>query len=81
MSQPPALAVEHLWLTAVIILQIVCGTTPVLGEADRHGIACCLETSTEANRRFYERRGFIEQTEVLIPAGPPTWWLRRPTPA
>jgi GNAT superfamily N-acetyltransferase len=51
---------------------------PVLGEADRCGIACCLETSTEANRRFYERRGFIESTEVVIPAGPPTWWLRRP---
>ena len=51
---------------------------PVLGEADRGGIACCLETSTEANRRFYHRRGFIERTEVVLPAGPPTWWLRRP---
>lgn len=51
---------------------------PVLGEADRGGIACCLETSTEANRRFYERRGFTEPTEVVVPAGPPTWWLRRP---
>jgi len=52
--------------------------TPVLREADRGRIACCLETSTEANRRFYERRGFIEPTEVVLPAGPPTWWLRRP---
>jgi GNAT superfamily N-acetyltransferase len=51
---------------------------PVLDEADRGGMACCLETSTEANRRFYERRGFIEPTEVVLPAGPPTWWLRRP---
>ena len=51
--------------------------TPVLDEADRGGTACCLETSTEANRRFYERRGFLEPTEVAIPAGPPTWWLRR----
>ena len=50
---------------------------PGLGEADRDGIACCLETSTEANRRFYERRGFVEQAEVVIPSGPPTWWLRR----
>jgi GNAT superfamily N-acetyltransferase len=54
--------------------------TPVLGEADRDGTACCLETSTEANRRFYERRGFLESTEVVIPAGPPTWWLRRAPP-
>lgn len=54
---------------------------PVLNEADRLGVACCLETSTEANRRFYERRGFLEPTEVVIPAGPPTWWLcRAPTP-
>jgi GNAT superfamily N-acetyltransferase len=51
---------------------------PVLDEADRDGLACCLETSTEANRRFYERRGFIEPTDVVIPDGPPTWWLRRP---
>jgi GNAT superfamily N-acetyltransferase len=50
---------------------------PVLGEADRDGMACCLETSTEANRRFYERRGFTEATEVPLADGPPTWWLRR----
>jgi GNAT superfamily N-acetyltransferase len=51
---------------------------PVLGEADRSGIACCLETSTEVNRRFYARRGFTEPTDVALPTGPRTWWLRRP---
>jgi GNAT superfamily N-acetyltransferase len=51
---------------------------PVLRLADRAHVACCLETSTEANRRFYERRGFTEQTDVRIPTGPQTWWLRRP---
>lgn len=51
---------------------------PVLVTADRGGIACCLETSTESNRRFYERRGFSEPSDVAIAAGPPTWWLRRP---
>jgi GNAT superfamily N-acetyltransferase len=51
---------------------------PVLSIADQAGIACCLETSTEANRRFYERRGFITATAVPLPGGPPTWWLRRP---
>jgi GNAT superfamily N-acetyltransferase len=50
---------------------------PVLEEADGQGIDCCLETSTMANRRFYERRGFTEVTPVHIPSGPPTWWLRR----
>jgi GNAT superfamily N-acetyltransferase len=51
---------------------------PVLNEADRRGIACCLETSTADNRCFYERRGFMQATEILLPGGPPTWWLRRP---
>jgi GNAT superfamily N-acetyltransferase len=51
---------------------------PVLRVADHDGIACCLETSTQANRRFYERRGFIEATTVVIQGGPLTWWLRRP---
>jgi GNAT superfamily N-acetyltransferase len=51
---------------------------PVLEEADRSAIACCLETSTESNRNFYARRGFSEATDVVLPAGPPTWWLRRP---
>lgn len=56
--------------------------TPILSEADRLGIACCLETSTAENRRFYQRRGFDEATEIALPGGPATWWLRRPpTPA
>ena len=50
---------------------------PVLGEADRLGIACCLETSTAENRRFYERRGFEQAREIILPGGPDTWWLRR----
>ena len=55
--------------------------TPILNEADRLGTACCLETSTAENRRFYERRGFTQATEILLPDGPPTWWLCRvPTP-
>jgi ribosomal protein S18 acetylase RimI-like enzyme len=52
---------------------------PALEEAARAGIACCLETSTPENRRFYERRGFTQATDVALPGGPPTWWLRRPT--
>jgi len=51
---------------------------PVLGEADRGGMACCLKTATETNRRFYERRGFIEPTDFLLPTGQRMWWLRRP---
>jgi GNAT superfamily N-acetyltransferase len=50
---------------------------PVVDEADRVGLACCLETSTAENRRFYERRGFTQATDVLLSGGPTTWWLRR----
>jgi hypothetical protein len=38
-----------------------------IDEADRLGVACCLETSTEENRRFYERRGFEQAAEALAP--------------
>lgn len=51
---------------------------PTLEEADQLGLACCLETSTAGNRRFYEHRGFTQVTEIHLPGGPPTWWLRRP---
>jgi GNAT superfamily N-acetyltransferase len=50
---------------------------PVITHADRLGLACCLETSTAENRRFYENRGFTQATDVVLPGGPPTWWLRR----
>lgn len=50
---------------------------PVLSEADRLRLPCCLETSTERNRRFYEHRGFTQATDVVVPGGPQTWWLRR----
>ena len=50
---------------------------PVLADADRRGLACCLETSTVDNRLFYGRRGFTEASEIALPSGPPTWWLRR----
>jgi GNAT superfamily N-acetyltransferase len=51
--------------------------SPILGEADRLGVACCLETSTVENRRFYERRGFEGAGEIVLRGGPDTWWLRR----
>ena len=50
---------------------------PVLDEADRAGIVCCLETSTAENRRFYERRGFTATADVVLPGGPATWYLCR----
>ena len=54
---------------------------PVLHEADRRGVPCGLETSTEENRRFYERCGFTTASEIALDGGPPTWWLYRPASA
>jgi GNAT superfamily N-acetyltransferase len=51
--------------------------SPVLTEADRLGLACCLETSTESNRLFYEGRGFSVTAAIELPGGPLSWWLRR----
>jgi GNAT superfamily N-acetyltransferase len=50
---------------------------PVIAEADKQQLPCCLETSTPDNRRFYERRGFTHATDVMLAGGPATWWLRR----
>jgi GNAT superfamily N-acetyltransferase len=54
---------------------------PGMQRADADGLACCLETSTLANRAFYERRGFTQATPVVIEGGPPTWWMTRPVGA
>ena len=51
--------------------------SPILDEVDRLGVPRCLETSTVENRRFYERRGFEQAGEIILPGGPDTWWLRR----
>ena len=78
-------AAEHCWYLGVLATQpqrqreglATAVLMPILEQADRNGIACCLETSTADNRRFYERRGFTQATEIVLPGGPPTWWLRR----
>lgn len=51
--------------------------SPILNEADRLGVVCCLETSTVGNRRFYERRDFEQAREIILEGGPDTWWLCR----
>jgi GNAT superfamily N-acetyltransferase len=51
---------------------------PALALAADQGLRCCLETSTEANRAFYERRGFGVEHEVTLAGGPQTWWMCRP---
>jgi GNAT superfamily N-acetyltransferase len=50
---------------------------PVLEMADRSHLDCWLETASEDNLLFYERRGFTHRLPVDVPAGPATWWLRR----
>jgi ribosomal protein S18 acetylase RimI-like enzyme len=52
--------------------------TPVFELAAEQRLVCCLETSTNANRRFYEGRGYGVEREIALPGGPRTWWMRRP---
>ena len=51
---------------------------PVLDAADRDGVPCYLETSTEGGVRFYQRLGFeILRVEQRTPAAPTFWTMRR----
>ena len=51
---------------------------PGIQEAERAGYPAFLETSSEANVRFYERLGFRATADVLLPGnGPRTWCMRR----
>lgn len=61
-----------------------------LSEADAHGSAAVLETSSVANVRLYERLGFAVLAEVDPPGGAPHVWVmerpgstagRRPAPS
>jgi predicted N-acetyltransferase YhbS len=51
---------------------------PGIEEAERAGYPAFLETSSEANVRFYERLGFQVTAAVSLPDnGPRTWCMRR----
>ncbi|WP_395570696.1 GNAT family N-acetyltransferase [Streptomyces sp. BK79] len=51
---------------------------PGVQEAERAGCPVFLETSSEANVRFYERLGFEVTADVRLPGdGPRTWCMRR----
>jgi predicted N-acetyltransferase YhbS len=51
---------------------------PGIQEAERAGYPAFLETSSEANVRFYERLGFKVTADVQLPGnGPRTWCMRR----
>ncbi|MEV5333635.1 GNAT family N-acetyltransferase [Streptomyces werraensis] len=51
---------------------------PGIQEAERAGYPAFLETSSEANVRFYERLGFKVTADVQLPHnGPRTWCMRR----
>jgi ribosomal protein S18 acetylase RimI-like enzyme len=51
---------------------------PIHERADRDGLPCALETTTESNVRFYERRGY-EVVDVMPvgDAGDRLWGMRR----
>ena len=47
--------------------------------ADARGRDSWLETSVPANKAYYEARGFTASREFVVPGGPTTWWMRRPS--
>jgi ribosomal protein S18 acetylase RimI-like enzyme len=53
---------------------------PVLAQADQEGVPCYLETQTEQNVAFYQKRGFEVATEGLVPGQEIRIWtmLREP---
>lgn len=51
---------------------------PTLAAADEEQIHAFLETSSDANLRFYARLGFDVVDEVRIEGGPPVWAMLRP---
>jgi hypothetical protein len=60
---------QELWLTRIGM---------VIQEAERAGYPAFLESSSEANVRFYERLGFKVTADVQLPLnGPRTWCMRR----
>lgn len=49
-----------------------------LARADRDGVACYLETGTEANVGFYRRFGFDVSDRIVLPTAPMHWAMWRP---
>jgi GNAT superfamily N-acetyltransferase len=54
---------------------------PGIQEAERAGWPAYLETSSEANVRFYERLGFKVTADVQLPDNGPRTWCMRKDPA
>ncbi len=48
-----------------------------LTRADTEGVPCYLDTMTDANVRFYEKRGFCVAEEIHPKEGPDTWAMVR----
>ncbi len=78
---------EHVLLASVGVVRSQQGRglgtaalAPGLDRADRNGSPVCLETSAEANVRFYRRLGFTVTGVVDLPDGGPRTWLMRREP-
>ncbi|MDQ3935605.1 MAG: GNAT family N-acetyltransferase [Actinomycetota bacterium] len=50
---------------------------PVLDDCDRNEIPAYLESSKESNLAFYGRHGFRVTGELVLPEGPPIWFMWR----
>jgi len=50
----------------------------MLARCDRDGVPAYLEATSVANRRLYERHGFVVVDEVTVSGGPTLWAMWRP---
>ncbi|HSI81201.1 MAG TPA: GNAT family N-acetyltransferase [Solirubrobacterales bacterium] len=50
---------------------------PLLERCDAEGMPAYLETQRESNIPFYRRFGFVEDTPIRLPGGPPLWPMWR----
>jgi ribosomal protein S18 acetylase RimI-like enzyme len=79
----PAEPSHYLWFVAVrpAAQGLGIGTallSPTLAECDRHGTPAYLEATSPANRRLYERYGFVVMDEISVSDSPPIWPMWRP---
>jgi hypothetical protein len=46
----------------------------MLARADREGVPAYHEATSPRNRALYERHGYVNQGEFVLPDGGPTLW-------
>jgi GNAT superfamily N-acetyltransferase len=78
----PTEANQYLWLLGVVSAAQGLGIgssllASMLRRCDRDGTPAYLEATSPANRRLYERHGFVVRDEIAVADSPPLWTMWR----